>query len=97
MEKLQGQKQELLGCASVGEQGVASLKERVWELESNALEQEKVHSQQENTIKQLEQVKRPSLSCGGGDALPWAGSSHRMSSGKQLVSRYTPRHGAGGS
>lgn len=62
MEKLQGQKQELLGCASVGEQGVASLKERVWELESNALEQEKVQSQQENTIKQLEQVKRPSLS-----------------------------------
>ena len=62
MERLQGQKQELLGCASVGAQGVASLKERVWELESNALEQEKIHSQQENTIKQLEQVRRPSLS-----------------------------------
>lgn len=62
MEKLQGQKQELLGCASVGEQGVASLKERVWELESRALEQKKVHCQQENTIKQLEQVRRPSLS-----------------------------------
>lgn len=68
MERLQGQKQELLNCASVGEQGVASLKERVWELESSALEQEKVHSQQENTIKQLEQVKRPSLS-GGCSAL----------------------------
>nr|XP_006984182.2 unconventional myosin-XVIIIb isoform X2 [Peromyscus maniculatus bairdii] len=58
VEKLQGQKQELLGCASVGEQGVASLKERVWELESNALEQEKVQSQQENTIKQLEQLRQ---------------------------------------
>ncbi|CAO2629076.1 Unconventional myosin-XVIIIb [Lemmus lemmus] len=58
VERLQGQKQELLDCASVGEQGVASLKERVWQLESNALEQEKVHSQQENTIKQLEQLRQ---------------------------------------
>lgn len=58
VERLQGQKRELLGCASVGEQGVASLKERVWELESNALEQQKVHSQQENTIKQLEQLRQ---------------------------------------
>ncbi|XP_052023609.1 unconventional myosin-XVIIIb [Apodemus sylvaticus] len=58
VERLQGQKQELLGCASVGAQGVASLKERVWELESNALEQEKIHSQQENTIKQLEQLRQ---------------------------------------
>ncbi|XP_049977090.1 unconventional myosin-XVIIIb [Alexandromys fortis] len=58
VERLQGQKQELLNCASVGEQGVASLKERVWELESSALEQEKVHSQQENTIKQLEQLRQ---------------------------------------
>ncbi|KAL1768770.1 unconventional myosin-XVIIIb isoform X1 [Sigmodon hispidus] len=56
VERLQGQKQELLGCASVGAQGVASLKERVWELESSTLEQKKVHSQQENTIKQLEQL-----------------------------------------
>lgn len=61
VERLQGQKRELLSCASVGDQGVASLKERVWELETNALEQEKIHSQQENTIKQLEQVRRPSL------------------------------------
>lgn len=58
VERLQDQKQELLNCASVGEQGVASLKERVWELESSALEQEKVHSQQENTIKQLEQLRQ---------------------------------------
>ncbi|EGW07183.1 Myosin-XVIIIb [Cricetulus griseus] len=58
VEKLQGQKQELLGCASVGKQGVASLKEKVWELESSALEQQKVHSQQENTIKQLEQLRQ---------------------------------------
>ncbi|XP_055461922.1 unconventional myosin-XVIIIb, partial [Psammomys obesus] len=58
VEKLQGQKQELLGCASIGEQGVASLKERVWELESSALEQKKVHSQQENTIRQLEQLRQ---------------------------------------
>lgn len=70
VEKLQGQKQELLGCASVGKQGVASLKEKVWELESSALEQQKVHSQQENTIKQLEQVKRSSLSRGC-SALGW--------------------------
>jgi hypothetical protein len=61
VERLQGQKRELLSCASVGDQGVASLKERVWELETNALEQQKIHSQQENTIKQLEQVRRPSL------------------------------------
>lgn len=66
VERLQGQKRELLSCASVGNQGVASLKERVWELEANALEQEKIHSQQENTIKQLEQVRRP---CSG-DVLP---------------------------
>ncbi|GAB1290007.1 Myosin XVIIIb [Apodemus speciosus] len=58
VERLQGQKRELLGCASVGAQGVANLKERVWELESNALEQEKIHSQQENTIKQLEQLRQ---------------------------------------
>ncbi|XP_006249640.2 unconventional myosin-XVIIIb [Rattus norvegicus] len=58
VERLQGQKRELLNCASVGNQGVASLKERVWELESNALEQEKVRSQQENTIKQLEQLRQ---------------------------------------
>lgn len=58
VERLQDQKRELLNCASVGEQGVASLKERVWELESSALEQEKVHSQQENTIKQLEQLRQ---------------------------------------
>lgn len=64
MERLQGQKRELLNCASVGNQGVASLKERVWELESNALEQEKVRSQQENTIKQLEQVRSSPLSRG---------------------------------
>ncbi|XP_028621359.1 unconventional myosin-XVIIIb [Grammomys surdaster] len=58
VERLQGQKRELLNCASVGNQGVASLKERVWELESKALEQEKIHSQQENTIKQLEQLRQ---------------------------------------
>lgn len=62
MERLQGQKQELLNCAPVGDRGVASLKERVWELESKALEQENTHNQQENTIKQLEQVR-------SGDAL----------------------------
>lgn len=58
VERLQGQKRELLSCASVGDQGVASLKERVWELETNALEQQKIHSQQENTIKQLEQLRQ---------------------------------------
>ncbi|CAH6778729.1 Myo18b [Phodopus roborovskii] len=58
VERLQDQKRELLGCTSVGAQGVASLKERVWELESSALEQQKVHSQQESTIKQLEQLRQ---------------------------------------
>lgn len=66
MERLQGQKRELLNCASVGDQGVASLKERVWELESKALEQEKIHGQQENTITQLEQVRSRGCSTLGG-------------------------------
>lgn len=78
MERLQSQKWELLSCVSVGDQGVASLKERVWELESNALEQEKIHSQQENTIKQLEQVRRPALSRGCA-VLGWPGDTQGCS------------------
>ena len=35
--------------------------DRLWKLESSALEQQKVQSQQENTIKQLEQVGTLSL------------------------------------
>lgn len=81
VERLQGQKQELLNCASVGDQGVASLKERLWELESKAVEQQKIHSQQENTIKQLEQVRSPSLSrrCAVlGEALTQRGSMKKI-------------------
>ncbi|XP_054936652.1 unconventional myosin-XVIIIb, partial [Physeter macrocephalus] len=62
VEMLQAQKQELLGSPSLGENCIAGLKERLWKLESSALEQEKIHNQQENTIKQLEQVGR---SCPG--------------------------------
>lgn len=53
---LQAQKQELMGSPSLGENCVAGLKERLWKLESSALEQQKIQNQQENTIKQLEQV-----------------------------------------
>ena len=62
VEMLQAQKQELLGSPSLGENCIAALKERLWKLESSALEREKIHKQQENTIKQLEQVGR---SCPG--------------------------------
>lgn len=58
---LQGQKRELLQSPSLGESGIAGLKDRLWKLESSALEQQKVQSQQENTIKQLEQVGTLSL------------------------------------
>ena len=53
---LQAHKQELLASPSLGENGIAGLKERLWKLESSALEREKIQNQQENTIKQLEQV-----------------------------------------
>lgn len=56
VEMLQAQKQELLRSPSLGENCIAGLKERLWKLESSALEHEKVQNQQENTIKQLEQV-----------------------------------------
>lgn len=56
---LQDHKRELLGSPSLGENCVAGLKERLWKLESSAVEQQKVQSQQENTIKQLEQVGKP--------------------------------------
>ena len=56
VETLQAQKQELLGSPSLGEDCIAGLKQRLWKLESSALEHERVQNQQENTIKQLEQV-----------------------------------------
>lgn len=59
VETLQAHKRELLGLSSLGENCVAGLKERLWNLESSALEHEKIQSQQENTIKQLEQVGKP--------------------------------------
>ena len=58
---LQGQKRELLQSPSLAESGIAGLKDRLWKLECSALEQQKVQSQQENTIKQLEQVGTLSL------------------------------------
>ncbi|KAM5312212.1 unconventional myosin-XVIIIb isoform 3-T3 [Glossophaga mutica] len=58
VEMLQGQKRELLQSPSLGESGIAGLKDRLWKLESSALEQQKVQSQQENTIKQLEQLRQ---------------------------------------
>ncbi|XP_073080091.1 unconventional myosin-XVIIIb isoform X1 [Manis javanica] len=58
VKTLQAQKRELLGPLSSGGNCVAGLKERLWELESSALEQQKIHSQQENTIKQLEQLRQ---------------------------------------
>ncbi|XP_057602671.1 unconventional myosin-XVIIIb [Hippopotamus amphibius kiboko] len=58
VEMLQAQKRELLGSPSLGENSIAGLKERLWKLESSALEQEKIQNQQENTIKQLEQLRQ---------------------------------------
>ncbi|XP_005396196.1 PREDICTED: unconventional myosin-XVIIIb isoform X2 [Chinchilla lanigera] len=58
VEMLQEHKQELLGSPSLGEKGLAGLKERLWKLESSAREHEKVQNQQENTIKQLEQLRQ---------------------------------------
>ncbi|XP_044099974.1 unconventional myosin-XVIIIb [Neovison vison] len=58
VETLQTQKRELLGLSSLGESCVAGLKERLWKLESSALEQQKIQNQQENTIKQLEQLRQ---------------------------------------
>lgn len=68
---LQAHKQELLASPSLGENGIAGLKERLWKLESSALEREKIQNQQENTIKQLEQVGKSCQS----DALAPADSS----------------------
>ncbi|KAM6155724.1 unconventional myosin-XVIIIb [Rhynchocyon petersi] len=58
VEKLQAHKQELLGSPSLGQNGIAGLKEKIWKMESNALEQQKIQNQQENTIKQLEQLRQ---------------------------------------
>ncbi|XP_043757441.1 unconventional myosin-XVIIIb isoform X2 [Cervus elaphus] len=58
VEMLQAQKQELLRSPSLGENCVAGLKERLWKLESSALEHKEVQNQQENTIRQLEQVRQ---------------------------------------
>ncbi|XP_073742883.1 unconventional myosin-XVIIIb isoform X1 [Callorhinus ursinus] len=58
VETLQAHKHELLGLSSLGENCVAGLKERLWKLESSALEQQKIQNQQENTIKQLEQLRQ---------------------------------------
>lgn len=58
---LQAQKRELLEAPSLGENCVPGLKEKLWKLESSALEQQKIQNQQENTIKQLEQVEEPCL------------------------------------
>ncbi|XP_047417535.1 unconventional myosin-XVIIIb [Sciurus carolinensis] len=58
VEMLQNQKRELLESASAGKDGIAGLKERLWKLESSKLEQEKIQNQQENTIKQLEQLRQ---------------------------------------
>ncbi|XP_070131413.1 unconventional myosin-XVIIIb [Equus caballus] len=58
VEMLQAHKRELLASSSLGENCVAGLKERLWKLESSALEQQKIQNQQENTIKQLEQLRQ---------------------------------------
>lgn len=58
---LQAQKRELLALPSLGESSVASLKDRLWKLESSAQEQQQIQNQQQNTIRQLEQVGKPSL------------------------------------
>ncbi|KAM5200094.1 unconventional myosin-XVIIIb isoform 3-T3 [Hipposideros larvatus] len=58
VEMLQAQKRELLEAPSLGENCVSGLKEKLWKLESSALEQQKIQNQQENTIKQLEQLRQ---------------------------------------
>ncbi|XP_006890529.1 PREDICTED: unconventional myosin-XVIIIb [Elephantulus edwardii] len=58
VEKLQAHKQELLGSLPLGQNGVAGLKEKLWKMESSALEQQKIQNEQENTIKQLEQLRQ---------------------------------------
>ncbi|XP_048198707.1 unconventional myosin-XVIIIb [Perognathus longimembris pacificus] len=57
-QALREHKRELLAAASLrGDGGVATLKERLWEMESQALEQAEARRQQESTIRQLEQVR----------------------------------------
>ncbi|KAM9194078.1 unconventional myosin-XVIIIb [Dugong dugon] len=58
VERLQAHKQELLRSPALGQNGIADLKERLWKMESSALEQQKIQNQQENTIKQLEQLRQ---------------------------------------
>ncbi|XP_012499559.1 PREDICTED: unconventional myosin-XVIIIb [Propithecus coquereli] len=58
VKMLQDHKQELLKSPSLGENCIAGLKEKLWKLESGALEQQKIQNQQENTIKQLEQLRQ---------------------------------------
>ncbi|XP_045390306.1 unconventional myosin-XVIIIb isoform X1 [Lemur catta] len=58
VKMLQDHKQELLKSPSLGENCVAGLKEKLWKLEAAALEKQKIQNQQENTIKQLEQLRQ---------------------------------------
>nr|XP_012611991.1 unconventional myosin-XVIIIb [Microcebus murinus] len=58
VKMLQDQKQELLKCPSLGENCIAGLKEKLWKLEAGALEQQKIQNQQENAIKQLQQLRQ---------------------------------------
>ncbi|KAM7051716.1 unconventional myosin-XVIIIb [Molossus nigricans] len=58
VEMLQAQKRELLALPSLGENSVAGLKDRLWKLESSALEQQQIQNQQKNTIQQLEQLRQ---------------------------------------
>ncbi|XP_014642519.1 PREDICTED: unconventional myosin-XVIIIb [Ceratotherium simum simum] len=58
VEMLQAHKRELLAAPALGDSCVAGLKERLWKLESSALEQQKIQNQQENTIKRLEQLRQ---------------------------------------
>uniref|UniRef100_A0A673T4A1 Myosin XVIIIB n=1 Tax=Suricata suricatta TaxID=37032 RepID=A0A673T4A1_SURSU len=58
VEMLQAHKRELVGLSSLGENCVAGLKERLWTLEASTVEHERIQNQQENTIKQLEQLRQ---------------------------------------
>ncbi|XP_012869733.1 PREDICTED: unconventional myosin-XVIIIb [Dipodomys ordii] len=55
---LREHKRELLAAASLrGDGGAAGLKERLWAMESQALEQAEAQRQQESAIRRLEQVR----------------------------------------
>ncbi|XP_060040649.1 unconventional myosin-XVIIIb-like, partial [Erinaceus europaeus] len=60
VERLRAHEQELLSGPALGDKGLTDLRDRFWKLEASTLEQQKIQRQQEDTIRQLEQLHQRS-------------------------------------